>query len=197
MESLKKTLDEIYFYIQNETIWKIASYNADESCAKKGVTAVTDESKEVLVPFIKVTKGGEETTYYLTNFISDGDKYTDGTFYKHEDLPIGGGKPISKYYSLLCEEEVKNSVLNNLKLDFDSFNDNKSYLGILEFMISGAKGYTVSGVDQVTFNETLFNSIKSTEVQSRAWKSANKTAKEYGYKVTLEKTNLTIAKDTD
>ena len=194
MKALVTKIGEIYFYIQDGTIYKISSKNDDEECAKKGVETPTADT-EVQVPSIVVTKDEEETKYFLVDYITSGDKYDNG-FTKHPHTEPAGGQSIAEYYKALCEEEIKKAIENNPTASYKLFENNKSLLGIPLFMIAG-EGYTVDGVDQVTFNEEVYNGIKEPLAQKAAWEAANKKANEYGYEVTLEVEDLTIEKKED
>lgn len=194
MKALVTKIGEIYFYIQDGTIYKISSKNDDEECAKKGVETPTADT-EVQVPSIVVTKDEEETKYFLVDYITSGDKYNNG-FTKHPHTKLAGGKSIAEYYKALCEEEIKKAIENNPTASYKLFENNKSLLGIPLFMIAG-EGYTVNGVGQVTFNENVYNSIKKPFAQNAAWEAANKRANEYGYEVTLKVKDLTIKKKED
>ena len=189
MKALVTKIGEIYFYIQNGTIYKISSKNDDEECAKKGVETPTANT-EVQVPSIVVTKDEKETKYFLVDYITSGDKYDNG-FTKHPHTKPAGGQSIAEYYKALCNEEIKKAIENNPTATYKIFENNKSLLGIPLFMIAG-EGYTVDGVDQITFNEEVYNSIKKPIAQKAAWDAADKKAREYGYKVTLPVTGLTI-----
>jgi hypothetical protein len=195
MKALVTKIGEIYFYIQDGTIYKISSKNDDEGCAKKGVEIVKDANTEVQVPSIAVTKGEEETKYFLVDYITNGDKYDNG-FTKHPHTEPAGGQSIAEYYKALCEEEIKKAIENNPTASYKLFENNKSLLGIPLFMIAG-EGYTVDGVDQITFNENVYNTIKKPLAQKAAWEAANKKANEYGYEVTLPVKDLTIKKEED
>ena len=194
MEALKTNIGEVYFYILDGVVFNVLSYSNGDTCAKKGVSAVTDADKEVLVPSFTVKKDEKTTTYYLSNLISDGDKYAGGSFTKHPDTEIGGGENINTYYNTLCKEQIKNTIKGRPAADFDFFNENKNLLGIPEFMISGAEGYTVTGVSQITFTKAAFNTMKEEVVKSEAWKAGNSRANDFGYKLTTKEENLTVSK---
>lgn len=192
MKALVTKIGEIYFYIQDGTIYKISSKNDDEECAKKGVETPTANT-EVQVPSIVVTKGEEKTKYFLVDYITNGDKYDNG-FTKHPHTKPAGGQSIAEYYKALCNEEIKKAIENNPTATYKIFENNKSLLGIPLFMVAG-EGYTVDGVGQITFNEEVYNSIKKPLAQKAAWDAAEKRAKEYGYEVTLPVEDLTIKEE--
>jgi hypothetical protein len=137
------------------------------------------------------TKGSEETKYFLVDYITDGDTYASNAFAKHAHTTPAGGQSIANYYKALCEEEIVKAIANNPSASYSLFENNLSMLGIPLFMIAGA-GYTVEGIDQITFNETTFNATKKNLAQEAAWEAADETARKYGYKVTLPVTGLTI-----
>jgi hypothetical protein len=192
METLKTIIGEVYFYILDGVVFNVLSYSNGDTCVRKGVSAVTDADKEVLVPSFTVKKDRKTTTYYLSNLISDGDKYDGASFTKHPDAEIGGGENINTYYNTLCKEQIKNAIKGKPAADFDFFNGNKKLLGIPEFMISGAEGYTVTGVSQITFTKAEFDKAKKEVAQSEALKAADSKAREFGYKVTLEAEDITV-----
>jgi hypothetical protein len=203
MESLKTNIGEIYFYIKNGVVFDIHSYNDGDECARKGVSAVTSQDKEVLVPSFTVTEkisdGDEEektvtTTYFLQNFISDGDTYSNNKFAKDESVNPGGGEEISVYYKTLCEEQIKNAIKRKPAADFEFFINHKELLGIPPFMLTNTDVYTVTGVDTITFDENYFNATKESVVKSEAWKAGNSRAKDFGYELTTEEEDLSVAK---
>lgn len=200
MESLKTNIGEIYFYIKNGVVFNVLSYNNGvDSCVRKGVSAVTHDDKEVLVPSFTVVKKisnekSATTVYYLSNYISDGDTYASGTFSKDESVKPGAGEGINTYYTTLCKEQIKSAIKGRPAADFEFFNKNKNLLGIPEFMISGAEGYKVTGVSQITFTKADFNTMKEEVVKSEAWKAGNSRANDFGYKLTTEEEDLSVAK---
>ena len=52
-------------------------------------------------------------------------------------------------------------------------------------MIAG-KGYTVTGVEQITFNSSYLTTLKDKIVKDEVKKAADSKADEFGYKVTSE-----------
>ncbi len=203
METLKKTLDDVYFYVYGETVYGVKSYiednyNEDSNCILKGVETVTTPEKEAKVPYFVVTEGGTSTTYYLYDFIKNGDVFsqTDQTFYKCPCIKGGGlTVTIQKWYTALCEEQVKNAIKGRPTADFEFFNKNKELLGVPEFMLNfEGSPYTVTGIEQVPFNVTNFDKIKADVVKSEAWKAINSRAKDFGYELTTEEEDLSVAK---
>jgi hypothetical protein len=205
MESLKTNIGEIYFYIKNGVVFDVHSYNDGDECVRKGVSAVTSQDKEVLVPSFTVTEkisdGDEEeeektvtTTYFLQNFISDGDTYSNNKFAKDESVNPGGGEEINVYYKTLCEEQIKNAIKGKPAADFEFFNNHKELLGIPPFMLTNTDVYTVTGVDTITFDENYFNTTKESVVKSEAWKAGNSRANDFGYKLTTKAEDLSVSK---
>ena len=194
MVTLKTSLGTIYFYIKDSVIFNISSNNNGDVCAKKGVSGGGDiQPDEVKVPFIEVTETNTSiiTNYFLTNLISDGDAYSSDTFYHHCDE--GTAKTIPQYYEQLCKEQIVKSIINNPTKEFDYWSTHKQYLGIPMWMIKG-EGYTVSGITQITFNESYFNTVKNEVVQEQAYNAAQNMANRFGYKVTSAQSALKVTK---
>jgi hypothetical protein len=61
-------------------------------------------------------------------------------------------------------------------------------------MIQG-EGYTVTGITQITFNESYFNTVKNEVVQEQAYNSAQNVANRFGYKVTSAQSALKVTKN--
>ena len=197
MEALNTNLGEIYFYIKSDVIFDIKPYDNGDSCAKKGVSAVTDGDKEVEVPYFTVKKDEVSTNYFLTNFIADGDSNSNNTFRKHNDGE-GNGKTIYEYYQEECEEAVKNAIKSYPSEDVDFFTSHKDLLGVPLFMLTD-EGYTIEhgeGLEQIDVASN-FDGYKEEIVQQEAWNAANLRAKDFGYKVTSEVEDLTVEKITD
>ena len=194
MEALNTSLGEVYFYIKNGLIFDIKNYDNGDECAKKGVSSITNSDKDVAVPFFKVTEteSQEITNYFLTNFITDGDSYSDGSFYKHND-ESQNAISIYKYFEKRCEETVKAAIKNYPQEELNFFKKNKNVLNIPPFMIKD-NGYTVSSeVSQINL-DTKFNTWKKEVVQQEAWNAANNRANSFNYKVTLNVEELTVEK---
>jgi hypothetical protein len=192
MVTLKTSLGTIYFYIKDSIIFNISSNNNGDVCAKKGVSG-NPQSNEAKVPFIQVkpTDSSAVTNFFLTDLISDGDAYSSDTFYHHCDE--GTAKTIPQYYEQLCKEQIVKSIINNPTKEFDYWVEHKQYLGIPMWMIQG-EGYTVTGITQITFNESYFNTVKNEVVQEQAYNAAQNMANRFGYKVTSAQSALKVTK---
>ena len=193
MINLESNLRTVYFYIEDNVVFNISSSDNGDICAKKGVSG-TPQSNEAKVPYITVTNTETEavTNYFLTNLISDGDKYTSNKFKKHSH--DGTEKTIPQYYEQLCEEQLMLDIINNPQKEFDYWKEHKLSLGIPIWMLSG-EGYNVTTVTQITFDETYFNSLKNRVVQQQAYNAAQNRTNDFNYKVTSTKDNLTVAKN--
>ena len=202
MQTLYTIVNKVYFYINGGIVFNISSDDNGDECAKKGVSAITDVNKQVLIPSFTVSKDGNTTKYFLDEFISDGDKYENNKFEKHEhtkvgEKEIGSGKTIQNYYEALCNENYKNAIAYRPSADFDFFNKNKYLLNVPMFMLS-SEGYTIAGgVNQIEFTEAKFNETKNEVVQSEAYKAAQNKAKQFNYKVTSTQEQLTVEKITE
>jgi hypothetical protein len=196
MESLKTTIGTIFFYVENGIVFNISTVSDGKTHALKGVSGNLDTEKEALVPSFTVTKNDKTTRYFLTNFIDDGDSYESTVFKK--DPHVDGGTveeepaTIPQYYKNLCEIQIKKSILERPTADFDFFDEHKEMLGIPLFMLNG-EDYTVSGVEQITFNESYFDNAKEDVVKSEVWKAGNGRAHNFGYELTTPKENLEVA----
>ena len=192
MINLTTFIGNVYFYIKDGVVFDILAYDNGDSCANKGVSG-TPNNKEIQVPSITVqhSSATESTTLYFLSLIKDGDKVSDGIFYKHNDGE-SSDMTMSQYYESLCLEEIKKAIAIRPTYEFNDFNENLTILGIPLYMISG-QGYTVTGITQITFNETNFNNWKKEVVQDQAYTAAQNVANRFGYKVTSAKSSLKVA----
>ena len=194
MEALNTSLGKIYFYIKDSVIFDIKGYDNGDVCAKKGVPATTTDPKEVKVPsfVVKDLATSSDTTYFLTNFIADGDSYVNNAFKKHNDT-TADAISIYKYFENRCEETVKAAIKNYPKEELSFFNENKKLIGIPPFMFKN-NGYTVSSeITQIDLNAN-FDTWKKEVVQQEAWNAANYRANDFNYEVTSNIDDLTVAK---
>lgn len=187
MEQPVTTSRCVYYYIKDKVVYKISLYNDGDSCARYGVSSVTDANKECLIPFIKVRKNGdtEDKTYYLDCYIEDGDKYDNNKFTKHSDKKNSQGESVNgdeikTYFENLCKAEIKDAVGKRPKADFQYFNDNKDLLGVPPYMIAN-NGYTVTGCNQISFTETDFKKYQKDYFNEWVQKEADELAELYGY----------------
>lgn len=185
MIKLKNSIGEIYFYIKDGIVFNILSYNNGDVCAKKGVEIVKDANKEVKVPYIDVTDNNAEEVktirYFLTNAIEDGDKFSNSTFYKHNDSS-DSDMTIASYYEMLCQEEIKRAICDRPSGDYNFFNNSRNLIEIPSFMYNDSN-CSVVGVSQISFNEEYFNTLKEEVVKKEVLKQANNKANTFGYKV--------------
>jgi hypothetical protein len=176
----------VYYYIKDKVVYKISLCDDGDTCARYGVSSVTDTNKECAIPFIKVRKNEatEDEIYYLDCYIEDGDKYNN-KFTKHSDETTEGGESVDgddipTYFENLCKAEIKDAVGKRPKADFQYFNDNKDLLGVPPYMIAN-NGYTVTGCNQISFTETDFKKYQKEYFNERVQKEADTLAELYDY----------------
>ena len=201
MEALKSTLGNVYFYVYGETVYNVKpyideNYNEDSNCILKGVETVTTPEKEAKVPYFVVWKDNKATTYYLYNYIENGDVFsaTDQKFYKCPCIKGGGlTVTIQKWYTALCEEQIKNTIKGRPAVDFEFFNERKDLLGVPEFILDfEGSPYTVTGIEQIPFNEDSFKEIREEVIKSEVWNAINARANDFGYELTTKEEDLAI-----
>jgi len=149
----------------------------------KSCSSTTDTwvliTKENSPKIILSSTSGTTIDKYLDVYICDGDAYSGGTFYKR--VYSGENKYVDfpTYYRMLCEDEIKKNVL---EYSFSALNDNKSFLGIPLWMLSGQTEYSISGetVEQIDFSKEYYNSSKTDAVEQMIYENALKTAHQYG-----------------
>lgn len=170
------------YFVKDNVIFEIHSgSSSSDPCAK-----CADSIKDNL-PSIKVKNNStsKEDTLYLDIYIKDGDKYASDTFKKTIHSATETEMTFQEYFKKLCEDEIYNGVLRHFDKDLAWFNKHLNALGVPLYMISG-QGYTVTGVDQITFNAKYLSDLKDKIVKDEVKKAADSKADEFGYKVTSE-----------
>lgn len=169
------------YFVKDNVIFEIHSgSSSSDPCAK-----CADSIKANLPSFTVKDSAGKENTMYLDIYIKDGDKYVSNKFKKTIHTDTETEMTFQEYFKALCEDEIYNGVLNHFDKNFTWFNTHLNALGVPMYMITG-QGYTVTGVQQITFNETYLNNLKDKIVKDEVKKAADSKADEFGYKVTSE-----------
>lgn len=168
------------YFVKDNVIFDIHSgSSSSDPCAK-----CADSIKDNLPSFTVKDSAGKENTMYLDIYIKDGDKYTSDEFKKTIHSSTGETEmTFQAYFKELCEDEIYNGVLNHFDKNFTWFNKHINALGVPLYMIAG-KGYTVTGVEQITFNSSYLTTLKKKIVKDEVEKAASNKANEYGYKLT-------------
>ena len=169
------------YFVKDNVIFEIHSgSSSSDPCAK-----CADSIKDNLPSFIVKDSAGKENTMYLDIYIEDGDKYVSNTFKKTIHSETEKEMTFQEYFKELCEKEIYNGVLSHFDKNFTWFNKHLNALGIPLYMIAG-NGYTVTGVEQITFNSSYLTTLKNKIVKDEVKKAADSKADEFGYKVTSE-----------
>jgi hypothetical protein len=168
------------YFVKDNVIFEIHSgSSSSDPCAK-----CADSIKANLPSFTVKDSTGKENTMYLDIYIKDGDKYVSNKFKKTIHSSTGETEmEFQAYFKKLCEDEIYNDVLSHFDKNFTWFSKHLNALGVPLYMIAG-KGYTVTGVEQITFNSSYLTTLKNKIVKDEVKKAADSKSDEFGYKLT-------------
>lgn len=177
----KKTLKDLFYFINGEVIYNIDSANDEDKCGVQKVVYTDPEKKNqidweasaAIFPSFKVTftlENGDskDVYYYLQDLIVDGDKFTGGKFVHQH--PADEPKTYIEMFTDSIDSDIKAKASNGYTVDEImaalpfycvaptdedmSFTDNdgKSNKGKFESM-EGFSAYTVVSVTDIVYDE--------------------------------------------
>lgn len=176
MIALNKTVTKKYAYVKDGVIFDIMLSDNGDSC----VVPITEET----VPYVTV----DGIKLYFDGYIEDGDTYTvSGGFKKtvhNAKKDEEKSSTYQDYYRSLCEETIKQSIINKYYLTYNDFIDKLGRLGIPVWMLVQDLDQTeVEGIEKINFTEEYYNESKEESIKELALKSASNTTEKYGYKL--------------
>lgn len=209
MITLKNESTKQYYFVKDNVIFNISSTNSSgDKCAHEVGGGVNDESlPSINVKLIQGTKVKSDDDYYLDVLISDGDKCKEMVgdeikSFEKTDHKTESGITFCEYYISLCEEQIKETIINNKNKDYSYYSEHLNELGIPEWMFKNSNEsdtyYKVSSsetseeIEGIDFTEELYDSLKEKGVIELSLKAANDKAKTFNYIV--KNTTLDIEK---
>ena len=156
------------YFVKDNVIFEIHSGSSSSDPCAKCADSIKGNLPSIIVKDNSITRQGYTgDTLYLDIYIKDGDKYVSGKFKKTIHSSSGETEmTFQEYFKKLCEDEIYNGVLNHFDKDFTWFNNHINALGVPLYMISG-NGYTVTGVEQITFNSDDLTTWKNKIVKEK------------------------------